>query len=81
MSHDRVRARKPTHDVDRWSVGTVERTTRRSGDAVFELRTDEGETVELVVTAAIGELVVSRLDLEADESPVVARVWYRKRDG
>ena len=77
MSRDRIRARKPTTDVDRWTVGTVERTDSRDGNAVFEVRSDEGESVELVATAAIGKLVEKRLDLEVGESPVGARVWYR----
>ncbi|ELY56122.1 hypothetical protein C491_14282 [Natronococcus amylolyticus DSM 10524] len=81
MSHDRIRARKPTADVDRWTVGTVERTGNRDGNTVFEVRSDESESVELVVTAAIGELVEKRLGLEDGESPVGARVWYRKRGG
>ena len=77
MSHDRIRARKPTTNVDRWTVGTVERTGNRDGNAVFEVRIDKGESVELVVTAAIGELVEKPLGLEDGESPVGARVWYR----
>ncbi|MDF9746483.1 hypothetical protein [Natrinema salsiterrestre] len=81
MNHDRIHARKPTHDIERWSVGTIERIDERDGHHVFDVRTDEGDTVELVVTAAIRELVVSRLDLEGNESPVGARVWYRKRGG
>ncbi|MFU8868124.1 hypothetical protein [Natronococcus sp.] len=79
MSHDRIRARKPTTDADRWTVGTVERTSRRDGDVVFEVRPDEGEAVDLAVTTAVGKLVEKRLDLEDGESPVGARVWYRKR--
>ncbi|WP_440764372.1 DUF7861 family protein [Natronorubrum sp. DTA7] len=81
MNHDRIHAREPTHDVDRWSVGTIERIDERDGHCVFELRVDDGDTVDLVVTAAIRELVLRRLDLNADESPIGARVWYRKRGG
>ncbi|WP_440771669.1 DUF7861 family protein [Natronorubrum sp. DTA28] len=81
MNHDRIHAREPTHDIDRWSVGTIERINERDGHCVFELQADSGGTVELVVTPAIQELVLRRLDLEADESPVGARVWYRKRGG
>jgi len=42
---------------------------------------EEGDTVELVVTIAIRELVVRGLDLDAGESPIGARVWYRKYGG
>ncbi|MBZ6496818.1 hypothetical protein [Natrinema longum] len=81
MSHDRIHARKPTHDIERWSVGTVERIDERDGHCVFEVQPDDGESVELIVTIAIRDLVVRRLDLEEDASPVGARVWYRKRGG
>lgn len=78
MTHDRIHARKPTHDIERWSVGTIERITERDGHCVFEVRSDRRGTVELTVTVAIRELVLSRLDLEDGESPVGNRVWYRK---
>ena len=81
MGHDRIHARKPTHDLDRWSVGTIERIDERDGHCVFELRADDGDAVELVVTNAIHELVLRRLDLEADESPIGTQVWYRKHGG
>ena len=81
MTHDRIHAREPTHAIDRWSVGTIERILERDGHRVFEVRTDRGGTVELTVTVAIRDLVLSRLDLEDGESPVGARVWYRKHGG
>ena len=81
MNHDRIHAREPTHDLDRWSVGTIERIDERDGHCVFELQADSRGTVELVVTDAIRELVLRRLDLEADESPIGTQVWYRKRGG
>ncbi|PCR88806.1 DUF7861 family protein [Natrinema ejinorense] len=81
MSHDRIHARKPTHDIERWSVGTVERIGERDGHYVFKVQPDDGESVELMVTVAIRDLVCRRLDLEAGESPVGARVWYRKHGG
>ncbi|MDG5760242.1 hypothetical protein QA600_12935 [Natronococcus sp. A-GB1] len=80
MSHDRIRARKPTTDVDRWTVGTVERTGNRDGNAV-EVQRDEGDSVEFLATSALGKLVEKRLELEDGESPVGARVWYRKHGG
>jgi len=81
MSHDRIHARKPTHDVERWSVGTIEAIDERAGDCVFEVQDAEGETIDLMVTDAIRELVLDRLDLDEDESPVGARIWYRKHGG
>ncbi|MFA9502434.1 hypothetical protein ACERIM_06575 [Natrinema sp. H-ect1] len=81
MAHDRIHARKPTHDLERWSVGTIAAIDQRDGHAVFEVTAEGGESVELVVTVAIRDLVLRRLDLAADESPIGARVWYRTRGG
>lgn len=81
MAHDRIHARKPTHHSDRWSAGRIERVAERDGHCVFEVRADEGESVELTVTVAIRTLVLDRLDLDAGESPVGARVWYREHGG
>ncbi len=79
MPHDRIHAREPTHDRDRWSVGTIERVTERDGHCVVDVRDEDGQTVELLVTLAIRDLFVRRLDIEDGKSPVGERVWYRKR--
>lgn len=79
MVHDRIHAREPTHDVERWSVGTIQRVTERDGHCVVDVHDERGQTVELVVTFAIRDLFVSRLDIDDGESPVGERVWYRKR--
>ncbi|ELZ08078.1 hypothetical protein C478_18692 [Natrinema thermotolerans DSM 11552] len=81
MAHDRIHARKPTHDLERWSVGTIAAIDQRDCHAVFEVTAEGGESIELVVTVAIRDLVLRRLDLAADESPIGARVWYRTRGG
>lgn len=81
MSHDRIHARKPTHDIDRWSVGTIESVTERDGHCVVTVTGEDGETAELVVTLAIRDLFVSRLDIADDASPVGEQVWYRKHGG
>lgn len=81
VNHDRIHAREPTHDLDRWSVGTVEEVGERDGHCVVTVRTEGDETVDLVVTFAIRDLFLSRLDVEAGGSPVGETVWYRKRGG
>ncbi len=53
MARDRIRAREPMHDLERWSVGTIEHVRERDGHCIFEVQADSGETVELAVTAAI----------------------------
>lgn len=78
MAHDRLHARKPTHDVDRWSTGTVDAIDSRDGHCVVTVRTDD-DTVELVVTFAVRDLFLRRLPISENASPVGERVWYRKR--
>jgi hypothetical protein len=78
MDHDRIHARKPTHDIERWSTGTIESVDQRDGHCVVTVRTDD-DTVELTVTLAIRDLFLSRLDTGEAESPVGERVWFRKR--
>ncbi|MFC7068616.1 hypothetical protein [Halobaculum lipolyticum] len=81
MNHDRIHAREPTHDRDRWSVGRIESTAERDGHAVVTVRdVDTGAVAELTVTLAVRDLFVSRLDAGGD-SPVGERVWYRERGG
>ena len=78
MNHDRIHAREPSHHVDRWSVGTVEAIEERDGHCVVTVDPPDGDPVELVVTIAVRDLFVSRLDAD---SPVGERVWYRKKGG
>jgi hypothetical protein len=78
VNHDRIHAREPSHHVDRWSVGTVEAVEERDGHCVITVRPPDDEPVELVVTFAVRDLFVSRLDAD---SPVGERVWYRKKGG
>jgi hypothetical protein len=81
MAHDRIHARKPTHDSERWSVGTIQSITQRDGHCVVTVSTEDGDTVNLTVTLAIRELFESRLDLDDGASPVGAKVWYREHGG
>jgi hypothetical protein len=81
MNHDRLHAREPTHDIDRWSTGTVDAVDQQDGHCVVTVSTDEGDTVELVVTLAVRELFLSRLDIDEGASPVGERVWFRKHGG
>lgn len=80
MDHDRIHARKPTHDIERWSVGTIEAIDQRDGHCVVTVAAAD-ETVELTVTLAVRDLFLSRLDIEDGASPVGERVWFRVRGG
>ncbi|ELZ83885.1 hypothetical protein DEQ92_07450 [Haloferax sp. Atlit-6N] len=84
MVHDRIHAREPTHDRDRWTEGVVESVAERDGHWVVRARPAENgregdDSVELVVTLAVRDLFLSRLDIDAGESPVGCRFWYRKK--
>lgn len=78
VAHDRIHAREPAHDRDRWTEGTIIAIEERDGHCVTTVETD-GRRVELVTTMAVRDLFCSRLDIDEDESPVGQRVWYRKR--
>jgi hypothetical protein len=79
MNHDRVHAREPSHHVDQWTAGTIEAIDERDGHCVVTVQSPDGASVELVVTFAVRDLFVDRLDVADDESPVGERVWYRQR--
>jgi hypothetical protein len=81
MNHDRIHAQEPSHHRDRWTVGTVTGITERDGHCVITVEDESGEPTELVVTMAIRDLFVSRLDIGDDESPVGERVWFREHGG
>jgi len=81
MTHDRLHARKPTHDIDRWSTGTVQDITQRDGHCVVTVRSETNASVELVVTLAVRDLFLRRLDIEEGDSPVGEQIWYRKHGG
>lgn len=81
MPHDRIHAREPAHHRDRWSVGTIESIAERDGHCVVTVTPGAGAPVDLVVTLAVRDLFVSRLDIAEGESPVGERVWFRKHGG
>jgi hypothetical protein len=81
MTHDRIHARKPTHDIERWSPGTIDAIAQRDGHCVVTVTAESGEAVDLTVTLAVRDLFHSRLDVADGESPVGERVWFRKHGG
>ncbi|PSQ45445.1 hypothetical protein BRD17_01360 [Halobacteriales archaeon SW_7_68_16] len=86
MTHDRIHARKPELDTERWAAGRIETIEDRDGHVVVTVRPEgddtasaaDPETVDLTVTTAIRDLFVSRLDLPAGVSAVGERVWFRR---
>ncbi len=80
MPHDRIHARRPSHHVDRWSPGRIESIDERDGHCVVTVSTPDDDRVELVVTFAVRDLFLGRLDLDG-ASPIGERVWYRQHGG
>lgn len=78
VNHDRIHARAPDHDVERWSTGSIESLDQQDGHCIVTVQSGD-EQVELTVTLAIRDLFLDRLDSDEDESPVGERVWYRER--
>lgn len=64
--------------MDRWSVGRIESLERRDGHCVVTVRSPDGDAIELVVTLAVRDLFLGRLETD-DGTPVGEQVWYRKR--
>ena len=87
MAHDRIHAREPTHDRERWRVGTITAMAERDGHCVVTVSPEEPasedgrDRIELVVTFAIRDLFVGRLDIGPENSPLGERVWFRERGG
>jgi hypothetical protein len=84
VTHDRIHAREPTHHVDRWTRGTIESIDERDGHCVVTVHPtaqEPNDSIELVVTFAVRDLFLDRLDLADDESPVGESVWYREHGG
>jgi hypothetical protein len=56
-------------------------SSAEEGDGGSSAEEGDGERVELLITLAVRDLFVGRLDIDAGESAVGERVWYRKRGG
>ncbi len=79
MQQDRIHAQPPDHHVDEWTPGVIQSLGERDGHCVVTVSSDTGVTVELIITFAIRDLMLSRLDTDSQASPVGERVWYRTR--
>jgi hypothetical protein len=84
---DRLHARPPAHDVERWTEGRVVAVAKPPGRVVVTVRPEtegvaEPEPVDLGVSEAVYDLFVGRVAAEhradGDVRPG-APVWYRKR--
>jgi hypothetical protein len=81
MNHDRIHAREPTHDIERWSTGIIESIDHRDGHCFVTVATADDEIIELVVSLAVRDPFVDHLDIKDGASPTGECVWYRKHGG
>ncbi|MXR50023.1 hypothetical protein GRX03_00160 [Halovenus sp. WSH3] len=82
MNHDRIHAREPQQDPERWTSGRIDSIREEDGHCVVTVRPEDGDQrVELTVTFAVRDLFVERLPIDGDQSPVGERIWYRERGG
>ncbi|ERG93497.1 MAG: hypothetical protein J07HQW1_03560 [Haloquadratum walsbyi J07HQW1] len=90
MEHDRIHAQPPSHDTDRWSVGTIESIETQDGHCIVTVRTaqETEQKQKLTVTIAVRDLFLRRLDVGIDvdditesalDNAIGERVWYRVR--
>jgi hypothetical protein len=80
--HDRIHARPPDHDVERWTEGAVTGVTHDDGGVVVTVRPAGGGTVDLRVSDAVYDLFVGRVapgDRADGEVVPGAPVWFRER--
>lgn len=75
--HDRIRARPPATDPDRWTETTVRAVRVDADHGRYVVTVDDG--TEVRVTEAVFELFAGRLDRPVDdpEDVVGAAAWYR----
>lgn len=76
--YDRLHSRKPAHDIECWSTGTIRSFNQQDGHCVVTVINEDDEYVELVAPRAIRDIFFSRLGIRDEESPVGEQIWYRK---
>lgn len=74
MANDRIRAKAPTTDVDRWRRGTVREVTEAGGEVRVTVESEGGETVDVTVTPAVYDLFAGRV---AADDPVGEPAWFK----
>jgi len=52
VTHDRIHARKPTHDIERWSVGTISEETTAGAESVAAAAEERTTALTEVSTSA-----------------------------
>jgi hypothetical protein len=72
MTNDRIRAKKPKKEIEKWNEGRVHKTEKK--DYGYDVHLENGR--KLSVTEAIYELFTGRLDSENPEDELI---WYKNK--
>ncbi|SEN39583.1 hypothetical protein SAMN05216388_100310 [Halorientalis persicus] len=75
---DRRERRRKSERASGPRAGRITALDERDGHCVVTVD-DDGTDIDLLVTVAVRDLFVSRLDISPGASPVGERVWYRKK--
>lgn len=77
--NDRLRARPPTTEVDRWREGVVRSVDAEGRRVTVRVAPPDDLPVAVTVTEAIFDLFCSRLPIEVASATdlVGQRVWFR----
>lgn len=74
MVNDRIRAKPPTTDVDRWRRGTVRGVEEAGGEVRVTVESEDGDRVAVTVTPAVYDLFAGRV---AAGDPVEEQAWFK----
>lgn len=77
--NDRLRAKPPTTDIDRWREGTVRSVDAEGSRVTVRVAPSDDSPVAVTVTEAVFELFCGRLPTKvaSAEDVVGQRVWFK----
>lgn len=74
--HDRIRAKAPNTDTEKWKKGTVDAVDTTVSPHTVTVQSEDGDMVTLTITTAIYDLFTKRLE---SETPLDETVYYKKK--
>lgn len=75
MSLDRIRAKKPVREIEKWEKATLEELNSEKNTVT--VKNTENEEVELEITQELLKLFTSRMEGTVEGGTV----WYKKKEG
>lgn len=77
MGEDRIRAKKPVQNIERWNSGEIVRISNEDGKYKINLST-ESDNIDLIVSESIYELFTRRLE---SDNPIGEDVFFIQKEG